>query len=186
MGNRGYTSVQEAQDDVVVIKRKKALGIFLMILALPVNIAVITISVVLLTTDSPISQKLFAVFVLTLIALSLKLAYRVSLKVFSSNPEFEIHGDHLIVFDDPKYSKIDYADILNCKIYRSSKATFLGIILSNQSKIRGKTNALQRRILKVPEGQKNIIFIKLTFADIKPDKLKKIIETKIKAYQLKV
>lgn len=129
---------------MITIKRKKFWNVAILVLLSPVYIMFIGGASIGIFTEPNIPTKLFFLLILGISYFGLKAYYRGALKIFSSNPEFELHDDHLKVFDNLRYSEIPYTDILKCDSYYAS-GSLLGLILKNESRVRGKINSIQRR-----------------------------------------
>ncbi len=162
---------------MISVKRKKAKNIFIILFITPVYVIFTWISLYGLTTDNNSFLILYCLITLTLMGFGWRMTYRASLKIFSSNPEFELHNDYLKVFDNPRYSKIPYSDILKYNIYYAN-GNILGLILTNESQVRGKINSFQLRRFKIPTTNRNVVLLPLDFADIDPNELLELVTNK--------
>jgi len=97
-------------------------------------------------------------------------------KLFSNKPELIITKDYIQVFDNPKFDKIPFNDIMGLDIIDGKSASFLRIYLLESTKVYSKVNRRSYNInLNVPK----VAFININFADIPHDKLKRIIYERI-------
>ncbi len=161
------------------IERKKLEGIITLIIALFGLLMFFTTSIFALFMDMPISEKLIFLLFFIISSFGLYTARTPLIKIFSSNPEFELSDNELRIFDNPYFDRIPYQEMLECDIYHPPRTTLIGITLKPTSEIQSNSNKFQRLVLSVPNEKSKIVFFSLDFAKINPEDFKLTLTNKI-------
>ncbi|UZR93468.1 hypothetical protein [Chondrinema litorale] len=167
----------------MIIKKKKSERLTEVIISIPFVLIIMTIIFWGLFDDFdpelPMFFKAFYLVFIWLAFMGIRSNYRYLLKIFSSNPEFELTENELIIFDNPKYDSIPFSEIIDCTLLYPSKApNQLFLILKPDSDIIGNTNKIINRI-RFTSSNYEAVRLSLGFADIKPEKLLELIKERI-------
>lgn len=121
----------------------------------------------------------FTIFLLLLSLLGLASMIIPIKKLLSNKPEFEITEQDFIIYDNPKYERIPFSNIMACEIYKTRYTWLIGFFLKSDSALESNSKKMQKMLLKIPNKKSKVVFIGLNFAKIKPMTLKKIINDRI-------
>ncbi len=161
------------------IERKKFANIITLAIASFGLLIFLIASVYALFSEMSIYEKFIFLFIFIVFSAVLY-GIRIPLtKILSSNPEFELLENELLIFDNPYFDKIPYNEMLECDIYYPPRTTLLGITLKSTSEIESNSYRFQRLLLNVPEKRSKIVFLSLEFAKINPDDLKNLLKKRI-------
>lgn len=163
----------------IVIKKKKFWPtIWLFISGLPL-LMFFSASIAGFTQIRPWFEYIFLLIFLVLSVFGLLAVIKGFKKVFSISPEFELNKKEIIIYDHPKYSGIEFSEMIEANVYRGRYSTMIGISFIPGSKYGKYLSDLRRIAQGVSKEKSKKIFISLEFADIEAEDLRDIINKRI-------